>query len=131
MGPCPVDDEAQGRGTREELVKSKLIRDDGVIFVSAAFEASQKPSDADIEDLIDPDVYEGLVRESYKTELKAKTLSLNGKIPRIVKRFEKAFTDLGIEFSKNAPGTPPAIEDGEGAREDRNSFHNRANGVVV
>jgi hypothetical protein len=43
------------------------------------------------------------VRESYRTELKGKTLPLNSGIPRIVKRFEKAFSDVGLEFHKTRP----------------------------
>lgn len=98
-----LDEEQQARGTRDELVKSKLIRDDGVIFVSAAFSGNAKPGEADIEDLLDPDVFELLVRESYKAELKGKTLSLNAGIPRIVKRFETAFADIGQQFYKTRP----------------------------
>ena len=98
-----LDDEKRSRGTRDELVKSKLIRDDSVIFVSAAFPDASKPSEADIEDLLDPDVFEFLVRESYKTELQGKTLPLNVSIPRIVKRFEAAFANVGLEFYKTRP----------------------------
>ena len=43
------------------------------------------------------------MRESYKTELKGKTLSPNSSIPRIVKRFEAAFSDVGLEFHKTRP----------------------------
>jgi predicted ATPase len=98
-----LDDEKQARITKEELVKSKLIREDGVIFVTAAFPGAAKPSEADAEDLIDPEVFDALARESYKAELKGKTLSLNAAIPRIVKRFEKAFSDIGLEFNKTRP----------------------------
>jgi len=54
----------------------------------------------DIEDLIDSTVYEALARESYAKELKGKTLKLNAKIPRIVKRLEAGFEEVGLTFHK-------------------------------
>jgi AAA ATPase domain len=39
-----LDDEKQARSTREELVKAKLIRDDGVVFASSGFPSHSKPS---------------------------------------------------------------------------------------
>lgn len=98
-----LDEEKQARGTRDELVKAKLIRDDGVLFVSSGFPGDSKPSEADMEDLIDPAVFEALVRESYKAELKGKELALNASIPRIVKRYESAFAAVGLEFFKTRP----------------------------
>jgi predicted ATP-dependent endonuclease of OLD family len=97
------DEEKQARGTKEELVKSKVIRDDNVIFASDGFTDGAKPREADIEDLLDPDVYDVLVRESYKAELKGKKLALNGKIPRVMKRYEAAFAGIGMEFLKSRP----------------------------
>ena len=96
------DDEKQARTIRDEIVISKLIREENITFVSEAF-STKKPSEADIEDLIDAAVYENLVRESYTRELKGKTLKLNSKIPRIVKRFEAAFEELGMAFHKTRP----------------------------
>ena len=93
------DDEKEARQIREEIVTSKLIREQSVIFVSDAF-ASKKPTEADVEDLIDSAVYETLVRESYAKELRGKTLNLNPQIPRIVKRFEAGFKELGLTFHK-------------------------------
>jgi predicted ATP-dependent endonuclease of OLD family len=97
------DEEKQSRTTRDELVKAKLIKDDNIVFVSDAYDPSTKPAEADMEDLFEPDVYKALVDESYSKELNGKTLSLNAQIPRIVKRYEKAFADLGIEFHKTRP----------------------------
>jgi hypothetical protein len=65
------DDEKQARAVREDLVTSKLIREESVIFVTEAV-TSKKPTEGDIEDLIDPTVYEALARESYAKELKAR-----------------------------------------------------------
>jgi hypothetical protein len=97
------DEEKQARATKDELVKTKLIRDENVIFVTEAFEEAKKPTEADIEDLLDPTVYEALVAESYCKELKGKKLNLNAQIPRIVKRYEQAFQDISLEFYKTRP----------------------------
>lgn len=97
------DEEKQSRATRGELVKAKLIKDDNIVFVSEGFDPSAKPSEADIEDLFEAAVYEALVAESYSKELKGKKLKLNAQIPRIVKRYEQAFQDLGMEFHKTRP----------------------------
>jgi predicted ATP-dependent endonuclease of OLD family len=97
------DEEKQSRATRDELVKAKLIRDDNIVFVTDGFETSAKPAEADIEDLFEPTVYGILVSESYSKELTGKKLKLNAQIPRIVKRYEQAFQDIGIEFHKTRP----------------------------
>ncbi len=96
-----LDDETQSRNTRDELVKNKLIRDSNVLFVTEGFDP--KPAEADIEDMLDPSMYDKLVHETYKAELKGKTLKLNANIPRIVKRYEAAFAALGLEFFKTRP----------------------------
>jgi hypothetical protein len=95
-----LDEEKQARSTRDELVKAKLIRDEGIIFVSSGFPNDARPEDADMEDLLDADVFDSLARESYKVELKGKELAPNASIPRIVKRYELAFASLGLEFNK-------------------------------
>jgi predicted ATP-dependent endonuclease of OLD family len=97
------DDEKQSRATREELVKTKLIKDSNIVFVSEGFDAASKPTEADIEDLFEPAVYDALVAESYSKELRGKKLALNAQVPRIVKRYEQAFQDLGMEFHKTRP----------------------------
>lgn len=97
-----LDDEKQARTVRDEIVSSKLIREQNITLVSEAI-SSSKPAEADIEDLIDPGVYESLVRDSYAKELKGKTLKVNAKLPRIVKRFEAAFESAGLVFHKTRP----------------------------
>lgn len=97
------DDEKDAKGTRDDLVKGKLIRGDNVVFTSSAFDSVSTPKESDIEDIFDPDIYEALVRESYAKELKGKKLELNTNIPRIARRVEIAFTELGIEFHKTRP----------------------------
>lgn len=97
-----LDHEKDAKTTRDELVKSKLISDKNVIFIADAF-GSPPPKEADMEDLIDPKVYETLVHESYAEELKGVSLKVNDKIPRIAKRFEDAFKTAGLEFHKTRP----------------------------
>jgi energy-coupling factor transporter ATP-binding protein EcfA2 len=96
-----LDAEQQARLVGREMVKAKLIHEKAILLVTEGLPAGT--TEADIEDLIDPQVYESLVRESYAAELKGKTLKLNGNIPRMVRRFEEAFQDLGIEFHKTRP----------------------------
>ena len=96
-----LDDDRAGRETHKDLVTSKLVRDSAIMFVTEGFDP--KPTEADIEDLIDPAVYEALVNHTYGKELAGKTLTLNPNIPRIVKRYEDAFTTLGMEFHKTRP----------------------------
>ena len=97
------DDEQNARMTKTELVKQKLIQDDSVVFVTEGFLDARRPSEADVEDLIDPPVYDALVQQSYSKELTGKTLALNANIPRIVKRYEKAFGNIGIDFHTTRP----------------------------
>ena len=97
-----LDQEKDAQTTKNDLVKAKLIGDQSVVFVSEAF-ATDVPKEADIEDLLDPDVYEALVRESYASELEGKVLALNANIPRIAKRIEVAFRECGLEFHKTRP----------------------------
>lgn len=96
-----LDSEKDAKTTKDELVKTKLIAEQNVLFVGESFPVP--PAEADIEDLLDPMVFEQLVKETYSAELKGKKLSLNASIPRIVKRFEVAFAELGIPFHKTRP----------------------------
>jgi len=95
------DDEKDAKTTRDDLVKGKLIRSDSVVFISEAFETA--PAEADIEDILDPQVYDALVREAYAKELKDKALPLNDHIPRVARRYEAAFDVLSISFHKTRP----------------------------
>lgn len=97
-----LDEEKDSNATKDELIKSKLIQEQNVVFISEAF-GPVKNTEADIEDMLESDVYIKLVKESYAKELKGKTLTLNDKIPRIAKRVEAAFKDLGIPFHKTRP----------------------------
>ena len=96
------DDEPQAKQTADDIIKAKLIRKDYVIFVSEGLQNSSS-GHVDVEDLVDPDVYEVLVRESYEKELGGLSLQPNEKIPRLVTRYEKAFEDIGLKFNKTRP----------------------------
>ena len=99
-----LDQEKVAQATKEHLVRSKLIAEQNVVFVSEAF-ADPAPPEADVEDMLDPAMYEALVRESYKTELMGKTLVLNANLPRIAKRVEAGLGVLGIKFHKTRPAS--------------------------
>jgi hypothetical protein len=99
-----LDSESRSRRTaREDLIKNKLIREEAVIFVNEALGAGSTGAEADIEDLLDPAVYSKLVQDAYKMELAGKQLQMNDSIPRVVRRFEDAFTQVGLTFNKTRP----------------------------
>ncbi|MEH2560146.1 putative ATP-dependent endonuclease of OLD family [Bradyrhizobium algeriense] len=106
-----LDDDKAGRDQREELIKSKVLRDTSIVFTAAAFDPS--PAESDIEDIIDPAIYTDLVNKTYAKELKGKTLNLNSKIPRIVKRYEEAFEAIGMEFFKTRPAREFMVQMGK------------------
>ena len=95
------DSEKNARSTAEELARDRLLHEKDIVFVGDAYDPAR--NDADIEDLLDPDVFRALVDESYTKELAGKTLNLNNNVPRIVKRYELAFEELGLEFNKTRP----------------------------
>jgi hypothetical protein len=97
-----LDSEAQAERTAQELVKAKLIRSESLVSVTEGF-VGTAPTEADIEDLLDPAVFQQLVEHTYARELAARALSLNPNIPRIVKRYEQAFAALDLEFHKTRP----------------------------
>ncbi len=97
-----LDDERAGREAKRELINNKLLRDGNILLVSEGF-APGTVTEADIEDLIESKVYDALVQESYKDELKKVNLPLNPRIPRIVKRYEDAFKAVGLNFQKTRP----------------------------
>lgn len=96
-----LDADKAGRDAQQELVRGRLLHQKSVFFVNEAFDPP--PSEADIEDLLDPVIYEDLVRRSYAKELAKVTLAPNARIPRIVKRFELAFEERKLTFDKGRP----------------------------
>lgn len=97
-----LDEERDAKSTKNELVKNKLIAEQNVVFVSEGF-PPPAPTDADIEDLLDPSVFDQLVQECYSVELAGKSLTLNQNMPRVVKRYEFAFDAVGLKFNKTRP----------------------------
>jgi hypothetical protein len=97
-----LDHEKESEATREELVKSKLIDERSILFMTEAFE-TEPPKEADLEDLLDAEVYEEVVRESYAKELAGKDFKPNKNIPRVAKRMELALRQAGVEFHKTRP----------------------------
>ena len=59
-----LDSEPAGGRAHEDLVKNKLVRDEAVLHVADAFPAPA-PREADVEDLIAPDVFMELLHEAY------------------------------------------------------------------
>ncbi|SOR30605.1 conserved protein of unknown function [Methylorubrum extorquens] len=96
-----LDGDKAGHDAQQELVRGKLLNQKSIFFVTEAFDPPAK--EADIEDLLDPKVYEDLARRAYAKELAKVTLKLNDKVPRIVKRFELAFEEKGLTFDKGRP----------------------------
>ena len=93
-----LDSDGAGDVAARDMLTSKLIRDTSIVRVGSALSAT---SEADIEDLLEPAVFEDLVREAYQKELKGKSLALNANVPRIVRRFEEGFATLDLTFNKS------------------------------
>lgn len=102
-----LDEEKNTKATKDELLKSKLIKKQNIIFISEAFNSTTHNNEADIEDLLNPSIYIDLVEEIYSKDLSGKGIELNDKlnnnIPRIVKRIESVFTEVGLSFNKTRP----------------------------
>lgn len=95
------DKERESEVASNEMVKAKLIGERNAVFVSEALDPV--PTEAEIEDLLDPAVYEALVREAYKTELQGKILELDRNIPRITQRMEMALENFAVPFQRAKP----------------------------
>ena len=96
-----LDHEKDAAATRAEIAKAQLLRDKMIVSIAAAF--AVQPAEADVEDLLTPAIFEALVQESYAKELSGKVLKLNSSIPRIARRMQQAFEDLGLAFHKTRP----------------------------
>jgi DNA-binding IclR family transcriptional regulator len=70
-----------------------------VIFIADALpEASEEG--ADVEDLLDPQIYDRFVRMVHKSRLKERQLELDSHIARIVPRYQDAFGRAGLSFNR-------------------------------
>jgi len=96
-----MDDERRARASAEEMLKERLIRKNNIVFVTEGFD--KPPTEADIEDLLEPGIFDQLVQETYAKDLAGRKLQLNEKVPRIAVRYEQALQSLGIEFNKSRP----------------------------
>jgi predicted ATPase len=96
-----LDYEKESVATRDELIKAKIVDDKAVVFITEAFKVA--PSEADLEDLFDAEIYEAVVREAYAKELTNKNLTPNKNIPRVAVRMEMALRQAGVEFHKTRP----------------------------
>jgi predicted ATPase len=70
-----------------------------VIFIADAL-LEAPPGGADVEDLLDPQTYDRFVRIAHKNRLKERELEFDGKITRLVPRYEDAFRRAGLTFSR-------------------------------
>ncbi|WPY96910.1 AAA family ATPase [Limimaricola variabilis] len=98
-----LDHEKDALSTREDLLKTKVLRENNILSIGDAFEEDVRPKDADIEDLLDALIYEKLVRDSHAPEIGKKKLTVNDRIPRLAKRMEQALKGVDVEFSKTRP----------------------------
>lgn len=91
-----LDKERASEVTRNELVENKIIHKNNILFVSECLDTEL--NEADIEDLLDRDVFLRLVEESYSADL-----VLNENVPRVVKQVEQALRVKKLSFIKAKP----------------------------
>lgn len=94
-----LDDEKQSRTTASELQQQGMLNKKNVLFVSDAL--TEPRDECDIEDLFNRTTFLQLVGESYN--LDPTELTLNEKIPRIVKQIENALAQQKSKFIKTKP----------------------------
>jgi hypothetical protein len=70
-----------------------------VIFVADALPKAPEGG-ADVEDLLDPQIYDRFVRIAHKSRLKDRELEFDSQITRLVPRYEDAFGRAGLSFSR-------------------------------
>jgi hypothetical protein len=68
-----------------------------VIFVADALPGAPEGG-ADVEDLLDPKIYDRFVRMVHKSKLKERELEFDSQITRIVQRYQDAFARAGLSF---------------------------------
>jgi energy-coupling factor transporter ATP-binding protein EcfA2 len=88
--------------TSTALSDAGLQQPKGIVFIGAGLpEAPTTP--VEIEDLIEPDVYERFVHAAYRQKLDGKELEPDTSIACAVERYRKAFARLGLSFSRREP----------------------------
>jgi hypothetical protein len=68
-----------------------------VVFVADALPEAPEGG-ADVEDLLDPQIYDRFVRIAHKNRLKDRELEFDTAITRLVPRYEDAFGRAGLSF---------------------------------
>ena len=93
-----LDEERESKSTRDELVEGKVIHKNNIMFVSECID--KEVNEADIEDLLDRNVFIELVKSTYSEQL-----DFNEQIPRVAKQAENAIksSDLNQKFVKAKP----------------------------
>lgn len=91
-----LDEERESKTTRDELVGNKVIHKNNILFVSECLDT--EVGEADIEDLLDRDVFLNLVKSTYSDDLK-----FNENIPRVAKQAEQAVRAKNQSFVKAKP----------------------------
>lgn len=79
-----LDMEKESKATQEELIHNQLIHRKNIIFVSECLEDDVE--EADIEDLLDKDVFLQLVKSTYSNDIE-----FNENIPRVAKELNQHF----------------------------------------
>lgn len=98
-----LDHEKDAAATKDDLSKRKVLREQNILSVLDAFPQDDQPKEADIEDLLDDEVYQKLVLDSHAADIGKKKISVNERIPRLAKRMERALGDAEVAFSKTRP----------------------------
>tara|TARA_B110000211_G_C14093249_1_gene560761 strand:- start:248 stop:2245 length:1998 start_codon:yes stop_codon:yes gene_type:complete len=93
-----LDEERESKVTRDDLVNGKIIHKNNIMFVSECM--SEDVSEADIEDLLNRDIFLKLVKDTYSDDL-----IFNEKIPRVAKQVESSLrnSDKKLSFVKAKP----------------------------
>jgi len=93
-----LDEERESQATRDDLVNGKIIHKNNIMFVSECMNGDVP--EADIEDLLNRDVFLKLVKSTYSDDL-----VFNKKIPRVAKQVESSLrnSDKKLSFVKAKP----------------------------
>jgi hypothetical protein len=89
-----------GDPSGDPRVRAGLGESGGLVFVADALDR-ERSSGADVEDLLDEKIYDQFVRLAYKTVLENRPFEPDPAQPRLVRRYEKVFTALGVPFSRD------------------------------
>lgn len=98
-----LDTDAAGKRVRDDIVKSRIIKDNRVIFVNEAIEDVNR--EMEFEDLFPESFYIDYVNKTYNKELGDEPLvsPLTSRKPRVRQRIDEAFKQRKLEFHKTRP----------------------------